>query len=116
VLTLLLGLVRVQWKVKDMDEVLLLHNAIEEFHIQMIKTYGCTVDRKEAGTPIVPHNSADVCVCVYGALTLPILMAGLLMRRLGVMWKECLFLAVINDLPPFTTDPTARDPADSKRT
>ncbi|ELR12807.1 tRNA nucleotidyltransferase [Acanthamoeba castellanii str. Neff] len=75
-----------RWKVKDMDEVLLLHNGIEEFHILINKTYGCAVDRKDA---------------------------GLLMRRLGALWKECLYLAVINDLPPFTTTPTARDQSDN---
>jgi hypothetical protein len=32
-----------------MDEVVLLHNGIEEFHILINKTYGCAVDRKEAG-------------------------------------------------------------------
>ncbi len=43
-----------------MDEVVLLHNGIEEFHILINKTYGCAVDRKEAGK----RESTSTSACV----------------------------------------------------
>lgn len=50
---------------KDMDEVVLLHNGIEEFHILINKTYGCAVDRKEAGKREHLHfRPSRMCACV----------------------------------------------------
>jgi hypothetical protein len=42
--------------------VLLLHNGIEEFHILINKTYGCAVDRKDAGKRV--HLTSPLHACV----------------------------------------------------
>lgn len=104
---------RHQWKVKDMDEVALLHSGMEEFRILVHKTHGTTVNRKEAGI----HRSLGLPAALLDwADPDRTSLAGLLMRRLGALWKECLYLAFIDDFPPFEHSPTIRVTADSTRT